>query len=81
MLDDATVMGVAAELGVTPAQVLIRWSLEKGLVPLPKSVHAERQAANLDVFSFSLSETQLAVLDLLERGYITGWDPITQHAV
>lgn len=40
---------IARRLGVSPAQVLIRWSLQKGLVPLPKSNNPDRQRSNLDV--------------------------------
>lgn len=80
-LDDPTLNAVARELGVTVAQVMLRWSLQKGLVPLPKSVHEDRQKSNLDVFSFQLSDEQMARLDALERGQITGWDPLTQDPV
>ena len=80
-LDDPTLNAVARELGVTVAQVMLRWSIQKGLVPLPKSVHAERQKCNLDVFPFQLSDDQMARLDALERGQITGWDPLTQDPV
>ena len=80
-LDDPTLNAVAQELGVTVAQVMLRWSLQKGCVPLPKSVHAERQKANLDVFGFHLSDEQMARLDALEKGVPTGWDPVTQDPV
>jgi diketogulonate reductase-like aldo/keto reductase len=81
LLKDATVCAVATDMGVTPAQVLLRWSIQKGFVTLPNSVNAERQAKNLDLFSFALSDAHMAALDALERGFITGWDPITQDPV
>jgi diketogulonate reductase-like aldo/keto reductase len=81
VLDDPTLGGVARELGVTPAQVMLRWSVQKGFVTLPKSVDPARQAQNFDVFSFALSEAHMKTLDGLERGLITGWDPVTQDAV
>ncbi|MFO0691987.1 MAG: aldo/keto reductase [Polyangiales bacterium] len=74
-LDHPAVRAVAAELGRTPAQVLLRWGLESGLVVLPKSTHAERLAENLAVFDFAFSEAQKASLDALEEGLVTGWDP------
>ena len=46
------ISAAAAKHGKSNAQVLLRWSLQRGLVPLPKSVNAERQAGNLDVFDF-----------------------------
>ena len=52
----------------TAAQVTIRWILQKGIVTIPKSVHAERIAENADVFDFSLSAEEMAVLDSLDTG-------------
>jgi 2,5-diketo-D-gluconate reductase A len=80
-LDDPTLCGVARELGVTPAQVMLRWSVQKGFVTLPKSVDPGRQAENFDIFSFALSSAHMKTLDGLERGLITGWDPVTQDVV
>ncbi|KAG2499444.1 hypothetical protein HYH03_002391 [Edaphochlamys debaryana] len=80
-LSDPPLAAVAQRLGVSPAQVLVRWSLQKGLVPLPKSVHPDRQASNLDVFSFSLSPEDVAALDGLEEGLVTGWDPVAHDPV
>jgi diketogulonate reductase-like aldo/keto reductase len=66
-LDDRRVTAVADRLGRTPAQVLIRWSLERGLVVLPKSTHRERIEQNADVFGFELAAEDLAALDGLDR--------------
>lgn len=56
----------ADRLGVTPAQVVLRWHLQKGHVLIPKSTHAERMRSNLDVMHFSLSEEEVAALDGLD---------------
>ncbi|PSC75258.1 Aldo keto reductase [Micractinium conductrix] len=80
-LSDLTIAGIAQRMGVTPAQVLIRWSMQKGFVPLPKSNHPERQQTNLDVFRFELCSDDVAALDRLEEGLVTGWDPIAMHDV
>lgn len=80
-LQDPTVGGIAQRLGATPAQVLIRWSMQKGFVPLPKSNSPERQKSNLDVYRFELSAEDMAALDGLEEGLVTGWNPIRDHAV
>ena len=61
-----------------PAQVLLRWGLQSGLVVLPKSTRPERLAENLALFDFSLSPTQMAALDALDEGLVTGWDPRDQ---
>ncbi len=77
-LTDATVTRVAAEVGRTPAQVLIRWSLQKGFIPLPRSSNAGRIAENAAVFDFALDDSQVAALDALDEGLTTGWDPSRQ---
>jgi diketogulonate reductase-like aldo/keto reductase len=77
-LDDPTVATIAAEVGRTPAQVLIRWALQKGFVVLPRSSNAERIAENAAVFDFVLDDTQIARLDALDEGLTTGWDPARQ---
>jgi diketogulonate reductase-like aldo/keto reductase len=66
-LDDRRVAEVAERVGRTPAQVLIRWSLQRHLVVLPKSTHRERIEANAQVFDFTLSDEDMAVLDGLDR--------------
>jgi 2,5-diketo-D-gluconate reductase A len=65
-LDDPAVGEIADRLGRTPAQVLIRWCLERELVVLPKSTHRERIEQNAQVFDFSLSQDDMAALDALD---------------
>jgi diketogulonate reductase-like aldo/keto reductase len=77
-LDDSTVATIAGEVRRTPAQVLIRWSLQKGFVVLPRSSNAGRIAENAAVFDFALDEAQIAALDALDEGLTTGWDPARQ---
>jgi methylglyoxal/glyoxal reductase len=77
-LADLTVGRIAAEVGRTPAQVLIRWSLQKELVVLPRSSNAGRIAENVAVFDFALDDAQVAALDALDEGLTTGWDPARQ---
>lgn len=74
-LDDPVVSEIAAELGRSAAQVLIRWSLERGMVCLPKSESPARIEDNARVFDFALSEAQAERLDALEEGLHTAWDP------
>ena len=66
-LRDRQVTRIAERLGRTPAQVLIRWSLQRGLVVLPKSTHGERIEQNAQVFDFELSQQDMAALDGLDR--------------
>ena len=70
--DGATVMAlpvvttIAAAVGKTPAQVLVRWAVQRGTSVVPKSVSAERIAANFDVFGWELSDAQFAELSSVE---------------
>lgn len=65
LLGNETVNEIASEVGKSPAQVLIRWSLEHGFLPLPKSVHNKYIRANAEVFDFNLSSEQMNKLDNL----------------
>ncbi len=65
-LDDATVTAVAQAVERTPAQVLLRWCVQRGIPVLPKSTHRERIAANAAIFDFSLSDEQMQTLDQLD---------------
>ncbi|RSL90465.1 hypothetical protein CEP51_000723 [Fusarium floridanum] len=67
-LDDPTVQGIATKKGKTPAQILIRYALQKGWVPLPKSVKPDRIRENLDVFNFDLDQDDMTALDGLDEG-------------
>jgi diketogulonate reductase-like aldo/keto reductase len=78
-LGDTTVNDVAAAVDRTAAQVLIRWSLQKGFVVLPRSSNPTRIAENAAVFDFSLEDGQMARLDALDEGLTTGWDPARQR--
>ena len=66
-LTDGTCRAIAERTGRTPAQVLIRWCLQHGLPVIPKSTHRERIAENAGVFDFTLSDTDMAELDALDR--------------
>jgi diketogulonate reductase-like aldo/keto reductase len=76
-LRDKTVARIAQRTGRTPAQVLIRWSLEHDLVVIPKSVHRDRIVENADVFGFSLTSEDMSALDALDENLRTCWDPTT----
>jgi diketogulonate reductase-like aldo/keto reductase len=65
-LGDSTVAEIAERLGRTPAQVLIRWCVQRDLVVLPKSTHRERIEQNAQVFDLTLSDEDMAALDALD---------------
>jgi diketogulonate reductase-like aldo/keto reductase len=66
-LDNPTVSEIAERLGRTPAQVLIRWCLERRIPVIPKSTHRERIEENGQVLDFTLSDEDVAALDALDR--------------
>ena len=74
-LADARLAAVARRVGRTPAQVLLRWSIEHGNVVLSRSVRREHIAENAAVFDFALDAAAMAQLDALEEGLATAWDP------
>ena len=77
LLGNEVVNEIANEVGKSPAQVLIRWSLEHGFLPLPKSVHDKYIAANIDVFDFELNDEQMSKLDSLHGVSGLATDPDT----
>ena len=62
VLGNPTIMELAEKLGKTPAQVVIRWNLQRGTIMIPKSTHKERIISNFDVFDFELSDEDMAVM-------------------
>ncbi len=74
-LNDPALVQIARKHNKTSAQILIRWSLEMGLVTIPKSNRLERLKENADVFNFQLDEKDLNVLNHLNENYRTSWDP------
>ena len=67
MLADPVVTAIAGRLGRTPGQVLLRWQVQQGFVTTPKSADPVRQAQNLNIFDFALSEDDMAQLNGLGR--------------
>jgi len=61
----------------TPAQVSVRWILQKGMCTIPKSTHESRIAENCDVYDFSLTAEEMALIDTLDTGERIGPDPET----
>ena len=74
-LGHPVVTEVAQAVGRSPAQVLLRWGLQHGMVVLPKSTTPSRIAENHALFDFALDDAAMARLDALEEGLATGWDP------
>jgi len=73
-LDKPELVAVSKAHGASPAQVLVRWSMQHGYVPLPKSVRSERVAENVDVFGFELSAAEMVTLGSLDERLFTEWE-------
>lgn len=67
MLSDPAIVAIARAHDRSPAQIVLRWHVQSGYVPVPKSSDAGRQAANLAIFDFHLSQAEMALLDAMDR--------------
>jgi diketogulonate reductase-like aldo/keto reductase len=74
-LQDPVIGGIAEAHGKTPAQVMLRWHLQRGRSVIPKSTKPKRIAENIDVFDFDLSTEELAAIDALDTGQRGGPEP------
>lgn len=76
-LEEAAVTAAAAAHGVSPGQVILRWHVQLGSLPIPKSGDPRRQAANLDVFGFELTPEEMDAITALgeDDGRLFGGDP------
>ena len=80
-LDEDAVTAAATVHGVSPGQVILRWHVQLGSLPIPKSADPARQAQNLDVFGFELTAEQVAAISGLAEpdGRLFGGDPDTHE--
>jgi len=74
-MDEPVILDIAKETGKTYAQVMLRWALQHGTVPLPKSSNPRRIKENIEIFDFELSERQMKKINGLSNGMRTCWDP------
>ena len=76
---EAPIAEAASAHGVEPAQVVLRWHLEIGSLPIPKSANPERQRLNADIFDFNLTPAEVGAISALERGRMKDRDPLTHE--
>ena len=74
---NGTIARIAEAHEVSPAQVILRWHIENGTIIIPKSVHADRQKENLNLFGFALTADEHAAIDALDGPTRAGHDPLT----
>lgn len=75
LLDEGILAQIGKKHGKSPAQVVLRWHLQLGVVPLPKSSNADRQRENFQVFDFELSDQEMQQVNALDRDHRTGMHP------
>ena len=75
IFDEGPITAAAEAHGVSPAQAIIRWHLQNGLVVIPKSNSRERMAQNFDVFGFELSDDEVSAISALNRDHRSGGHP------
>ena len=76
--DNSVIAEIAKKYGKTPAQVMLRWHIQRGVVVIPKSTHIGRMEENFNVFDFTLSEgdmQKIAELDKAESAFFSHQDP------
>lgn len=59
---------IGEKYGKTPAQVILRWHIQRGIVVIPKSTHIDRMAENFDVFNFELTDDDMSVISSIDKG-------------
>lgn len=74
-LTDENIEKIAEKYGKTGAQAVLRWSVQHGCVPLPKSTHKERIEENINIFDFELSEEDMRTIDGLNENFRFSPDP------
>jgi 2,5-diketo-D-gluconate reductase A len=75
VLDDPTIIEISGRAGKTPAQVVLRWHIERGDIIFPKSVTPARIRENIDIFDFELSGEDVEAISALNKNERTGPDP------
>ncbi|MGJ5715259.1 aldo/keto reductase [Staphylococcus equorum] len=76
ILTDETINAIAEEIGKSPAQVVIRWNIEHGVVTIPKSITPHRIEENINIFDFSLTANQMERIDALNENKRIGPNPL-----
>jgi 2,5-diketo-D-gluconate reductase A len=77
VLDDEVIVSIAEKVGKTPAQVTLRWHIQRGDIVFPKSVTRSRVEENFAIFDFELSDDDIQSITELDRNERTGPDPDT----
>jgi diketogulonate reductase-like aldo/keto reductase len=74
-MDNPVLQDIASKHKKSVAQIMLRWCIEKDLIPLPKSTHPERVQSNIDIFDFSLDTADMNKITALDSNHRTCWNP------
>ena len=77
VLSDPRLESISRKVGRSPAQVILRWHIQRGLIVIPKSTHQERIEQNAQVFDFTLDEDDMNAISAMDSGLRAGADPDT----
>ncbi|MBP5287227.1 MAG: aldo/keto reductase, partial [Elusimicrobiales bacterium] len=72
------IMSIGAKYGKTPAQAILRWNIQRGVVVIPKSVHKDRMEQNMNIWDFRLSDEDMKEISALDLGHseiVNHFDP------
>lgn len=75
LLENEVLIWIAGIYGKSPAQIVLRWNIQKGVVAIPKSSDSKRQSENIKIFDFELTDEDIREIDALDRGHRTGIHP------
>lgn len=75
LLKEELIQALSEKYGRTPAQIVLRWDIQRGIIPLPKSVHKDRIVSNADVFDFELSNEDMDTINEMNQNKRIGPDP------
>ncbi len=79
VLRDQLILELAGQYAKTPAQIVLRWHIQHGLIAIPKTVTPERIRENIDIFDFELSPQDMSAIDGLNQNRRIGPDPDNFH--
>lgn len=76
-LNDELIQDMSKKYEKSPAQLLLRWNVQQGIIPIPKSKNANRQLENISIFDFMIDEDDMLILNSMDKGLRTSHDPLT----
>lgn len=75
-MKNPTMVELSKKYKCSPGQLMVRWSVQHGLVPLPKSSKKQRILENADIEGFEIAEADMKAMDALDEYLVTDWDPV-----